>query len=147
MLTVGHVQTSWHAGTVRPSPPMSIIKPAAGLITQLPMCAVFTMDPGSGFIINLAFYFDRWKLAHDKWDKNNPPHIDGGAAAATEFLGGLSAGVTCRFVSKLHAKVDWPCQALDTRHSMGLLQRSSRWPSIQKSPSSNSAKPHHYRRP
>ena len=102
---------------------MWIIKPAAGLITQLPMCAVFTMDPGSGFIINLAFYFDRWKLAHDKWDKNNPPHIDGGAAAATEFLGGLSAGVTCRFVSKLHAKVDWPCQALDTRHSMGLLEK------------------------
>jgi len=76
MLTVGRVMKSWHPGTVRPSPPMSIIKPAAGPVTQLPMCTVFTMDPASYLIINLAFYFDRWKLAQDKWDKNNPSHID-----------------------------------------------------------------------
>jgi len=34
------------------------------------------MDAASNLISNLALYFDRWKLAQDKWDKTHPQHID-----------------------------------------------------------------------
>jgi hypothetical protein len=78
ILTTGHVQKKWHPHHVKATPPLSKIEPAGGDNTQLPVCAVFTMDDDGNLyrIINLALYFDRWKLAQDKWDKNNPPHID-----------------------------------------------------------------------
>ena len=76
MVTLGELQNSWNPTTVRPSPPLSIIGPNTRPTSSLPACGVFTMDPASTKIINLALYFDRWKLAQDKWDKTNPPHID-----------------------------------------------------------------------
>ena len=59
-----------------PSPPLSIISPNTQPPSSLPVCAVFTMDAASNLISNLALYFDRWKLAQDKWDKTHPQHID-----------------------------------------------------------------------
>jgi hypothetical protein len=50
---------------------------SGGAQTQLPVCAVFTLHSVSPYlIINLALYFDRWKLANDKWDKTHPQHVD-----------------------------------------------------------------------
>jgi len=82
MLTTGNWKSHWAPTTVAPSPPLSLIDGSdegggGGKPTKIPVCAVFTMDdPGSDKIINLALYFDRWKLANDMWDKQNPQHID-----------------------------------------------------------------------
>ena len=66
----------WEPSTVPATPPLSVIQPAQGKSSKLPVCAVFTMDSKSTLIMNLALYFDRWKLGQDLWDKTNPPHID-----------------------------------------------------------------------
>jgi hypothetical protein len=83
ILNAGKWKHSWD-----PSPPVPKSRPlshvkgtdeggSGGITTQLSVCAVFTLDSNSPFLIrNLALYFDRWKLAHDKWDKTNPNHID-----------------------------------------------------------------------
>lgn len=82
MLTTGIWKYHWAPTTVKPSPPLSLIDGTdegggGGKPTAVPVCAVFTMDdPGSYKIINLALYFDRWALAGNMWDQNNPPHID-----------------------------------------------------------------------
>jgi hypothetical protein len=70
------VKNSWYPNTVDPTPPLSKIPQTHNTKTSLPVCAVFTMDPQSTKIINLALYFDRWKLGQDLWDKAHPPHID-----------------------------------------------------------------------
>jgi hypothetical protein len=75
-LTTGHVVNNWYPNTVAATPPLSAIPATPGKGTNLPVCAVFTMDPGSTKIMNLALYFDRWKLGQDLWDKKHPPHID-----------------------------------------------------------------------
>ena len=82
ILTAGNWKHSWAPTTVAKSPPLSKVKGtdeggSGGAQTQLPVCAVFTLHSVSPFLIrNLALYFDRWKLAHEKWDKTNPQHID-----------------------------------------------------------------------
>jgi hypothetical protein len=70
--TAGH---QWVPGG-HPSPPISLIVPDGNHQSQyLPVCAVFTFDDNSGLIQNLAFYFDRWKMAMDLWDGAHPPHL------------------------------------------------------------------------
>ena len=74
-LTTGSVKNKWNpdAGA---TPPLSKIPPTPNRGTTLPVCAVFTMNANGTKIMNLALYFDRWKLGQDLWDKNNPSHID-----------------------------------------------------------------------
>lgn len=82
MLDTGSWKHSWVPTTQGKSRPLSYILGTAeggggGRPGQLPVCAVFTLDGTSPFLItNLALYFDRWKLSHDKWDQTNPQHID-----------------------------------------------------------------------
>jgi hypothetical protein len=80
MLKTGSVRAQWNPTTTASTPPLSKIPITANRGTTLPLCAVFTMDANGTKIMNLALYFDRWKLGHDLWDKNNPRHIDGGVA-------------------------------------------------------------------
>jgi len=75
-LTLGSVMNTWAPTTVPATPPLSVIEPAQGNGSKLPVCAVFTMDPNTTRIMNLALYFDRWKLGQDLWDKAHPAHID-----------------------------------------------------------------------
>jgi hypothetical protein len=76
-LSLGSVKKKWDpdAGA---TPPLSRIPVTPNRSSTLPLCAVFTMDSNAdnAKIMNLALYFDRWKMGQDLWDKNNPTHID-----------------------------------------------------------------------
>jgi hypothetical protein len=74
-LTTGPHVARWAPQGHPVSPPISLIDPQQnGSI--LPVCAVFLFDHNSDLIKNLAFYFDRWRLAMDLWDRVHPPHLD-----------------------------------------------------------------------
>jgi hypothetical protein len=64
----------WAPGGAR-SEPVSTVVPDGHHQSQLPACAVFTLNSTTAKINNLAIYFDRWQLAMDLWDRVNPPHI------------------------------------------------------------------------
>ena len=79
VLKTGHVVSPWKPTHVPATAPLAKIQPshpthAKG--TTLPVCAVFTMNADGSKIMNLALYFDRWKMGMDLWDQKNPPHID-----------------------------------------------------------------------
>jgi hypothetical protein len=64
------------------SPPISPIVPDGNHQSQnLPVCAVFTFNASDSLILNLALYFDRWKMAVGTpgspglWDHANPAHL------------------------------------------------------------------------
>jgi hypothetical protein len=76
LLTTGAQAQPWAPRGHAPSRPISQIRPSGRHSDNLPVCAVFLFDGGSDLIMNLAFYFDRWRLASDLWDGANPAHID-----------------------------------------------------------------------
>jgi hypothetical protein len=79
-LDTGLLQQPWYPKTFKKnfySLPLSDIDPDKKnkAVTTVPVCAVFTFDPGSHKIKQLGAYMDRWQMAAELWTKNRAfPH-------------------------------------------------------------------------
>lgn len=79
-LDTGLMQLPWNPQTTTKnfySLPLSGIDPdmKKTATSRVPACAVFTFDPGSHMIKQLAVYMDRWQMAADLWPRDRAfPH-------------------------------------------------------------------------
>ena len=71
LLTTGVMAERWfpasHKAYSKPLSDIDLDPKAAANSQNRPACAVFSFDPTSNRISNLAIYFDRWQMAVDLW--------------------------------------------------------------------------------